>query len=263
MLCADKVSFSYGRRTVVDNVSLAVEPGKVIAILGPNGAGKTSLFRLLSGGEEPEEGTVTLDGKPLKSFAAEALARRRSVLPQTSQLGFNFTVREVVEMGRLPHARVDKSVDEEAVVEQAMAQADIGNFAERHFLSLSGGERQRVHLARCLAQVWPGDSTPAESRYLLLDEPTNNLDISHQHTCLREARLLATKGVGVACILHDFNLALAYADTCVVLFDGMVRASGTVATALTAEVISDVFGVEATMIEHEGQRVLVTLARPD
>lgn len=257
MLRADKVSFSYGRRTVVDSVTLGVEPGKVIAILGPNGAGKTSLFRLLSGSAEPDEGKVTLDDKPLSAFSASVLARRRSVLPQTSQLGFNFTVREVVEMGRLPHAKADKNVDEEAVVDLAMKQADIEMFAERHYLSLSGGERQRVQLARALAQVWP-DENAKESRFLLLDEPTNNLDISHQHKCLSEARNLAQRGVGVACILHDFNLALAYADTCVVLYEGMVRASGPVAKALTAEVVHDVFKVEAAMIEHEGQKVLVT-----
>ncbi len=257
MLRADRVSFSYGRRTVVDSVTLAVEPGKVIAILGPNGAGKTSLFRLLSGASEPYEGKVTLDDKLLSKFAPEALARRRSVLPQTSQLAFNFTVREVVEMGRLPHAKVDVNKDEEAVVDLAMKQADIYHFADRHYMTLSGGERQRVQLARALAQVWP-DEKIKESRYLLLDEPTNNLDISHQHACLREARNLAQRGVGVACILHDFNLALSYADICVVLYDGMVRASGPVEKALTAEVISDVFNVKATMIVHEGQRVLVT-----
>ncbi|WP_309382404.1 heme ABC transporter ATP-binding protein [Cerasicoccus frondis] len=261
MLSADKVSFSYGRRTVVDQVSVNIEPGKVIALLGPNGAGKTSLFRLLSGSVEPESGQVTLDGKPLKSYRADVLARRRAVLPQTSQLGFNFTVREVVEMGRLPHAKADKNVDEESVVELAMQWADIVQFADRHYMSLSGGERQRVQLARCLAQVWPGEGAGLESTYLMLDEPTNNLDISHQHTCLREARRLADKGVGVACILHDFNLALAYADSCVVIYDGMVRASGAVEKALTAEVVGDVFGVKATLIEQDGQRVIATLPK--
>lgn len=262
MLRAEKVSMSYGRRTVVDNVSVSLEPGKVVAILGPNGAGKTSLFRLLSGGTMPDTGEVTLDGKPLAKYAPQALAQRRSVLPQATQLGFNFTVREVVEMGRLPHAKADKSVDEEDIVDLAMERADITRFANRHYLSLSGGERQRVHLARALAQVWP-DAKSQDSRYLLLDEPTNNLDIAHQHTSLREARRLAREGVGVACILHDFNLALAYADTCVVLYDGMVRASGPVQHALTAEVVSDVFSVKATLIEHEGQRVLVTLTERD
>lgn len=261
MLRAEKVSMSYGRHTVVDNVSVDVEPGKVIAILGPNGAGKTSLFRLLSGSVSPETGKVTLDGKPLKDYSADALARRRSVLPQTSQLGFNFTVREVVEMGRLPHAKADVNMDEEKVVDLAMEWADITHFANRHYLSLSGGERQRVQLARCLAQVWPGEGEAKETSYLLLDEPTNNLDISHQHTCLREARRLADKGVGVACILHDFNLALAYADSCVVIFDGMVRASGPVVKALSPEVVSDVFGVKATLIEQDGQRVLATLPK--
>jgi len=261
MLRTDKVSFSYSGHTVVDSVTLAVEPGQVIAILGPNGAGKTTLFKLLSGSVQPDNGKVTLDDRPLNAYPTEALARRRSVLPQVSQLGFNFTVREVVEMGRLPHAKVDKNVDEEAIVDLALKQADITQFADRHYLSLSGGERQRVQLARALAQVWP-DEKIKEGRYLLLDEPTNNLDISHQHACLREARNLAAKGVGVACILHDFNLALAYADTCVVLYDGMVRAAGPIAKALTAEVVSDVFEVEATMVEHDGQRMVATRSKP-
>ncbi|MGE9296330.1 MAG: heme ABC transporter ATP-binding protein, partial [Puniceicoccales bacterium] len=265
MLIAENVSYSYGSRTVVNNVSLTVEPGKVLAILGPNGAGKTTLFRLLSGADYPESGKVTLDGAPIYGLPVDLLARHRAVLPQTSQLGFNFTVREVVEMGRLPHATANVNVDEESIVDEAMQRADVTRFAERHYLSLSGGERQRVHLARALAQVWPspagdggGDKQQPINRYLLLDEPTNNLDIGHQHACLLEARRLANMGVGVVCILHDFNLALNYSDNCVVIYDGMVRAAGPTQTALTADAIADVFGVQATMIEQAGHRVLVT-----
>jgi len=258
MLIADDIHFSYGPSRVLEGVSVTIQPGRILAILGPNGAGKTTLFRVLSGADFPASGRVTLDGKPLSSFAAKELARRRAVLPQTSQLGFNFTVREVVEMGRLPHATVDVNKDEEAIVEEAMARADITTFAERHYLSLSGGERQRVQLARALAQAWPEDSEESAARYLLLDEPTNNLDIGHQHACLRESRWLASHNVGVACIVHDFNLALAYADECVVLKNGKVYASGPTRQALTAEVIGAVFGVQATLIEQDGHRLLAT-----
>jgi len=257
MLTADDVHFSYGSHPVLAGVSVSIQPGRILAILGPNGAGKTTLFRLLSGAETPAQGRVTLDGRAIHQMAAKELARRRAVLPQTSQLGFNFTVREVVEMGRLPHAEADVNKDEEAIVDEAMKRADIADFAERHYMSLSGGERQRVQLARALAQAWPEDDD-SETRYLLLDEPTNNLDIGHQHACLREAKRLAERGAGVACIVHDFNLALAYADDCVVLHQARVRAAGPTRDALTAPVISDVFEVEATLIEQAGHRLLAT-----
>lgn len=255
MLRAENVSFAYGRRRAVDAVSVDVEPGQVLAILGPNGAGKTSLFRLLSGAETPAEGRVTLDGRPLADYPARELATRRAVLPQISQLGFNFTVREVVEMGRLPHVDAGDADTGEDIVAQAMACADVTTFAARHYMSLSGGERQRVHLARCLAQVWPEPDAP--SGCLLLDEPTNNLDIAHQHLCLREARRLADAGAAVACILHDFNLALAYADRCAVLDHGRLRASGDI-SELTVEVVRDVFQVQAVETGTGRERALLT-----
>ncbi|MEO0795579.1 MAG: heme ABC transporter ATP-binding protein [Verrucomicrobiota bacterium] len=260
MLVANKLSFAYGPKSILEDVSVSVSPGRMLAILGPNGAGKTTLFRLLGGGLEPQHGSVVLDGQPLTEYSARNLASRRAVLAQSSNLGFNFTVREVVEMGRLPHIGSYEPREQSEIVDEAMKDADVDELADRHYMTLSGGEQQRVHLARCLAQIWPVAGS-LEQRYLLLDEPTNNLDVAHQHACLREAKRMASRGVGVACILHDFNLALAYADECLVLSEGKTFASGPIHDTLNNDLFRDVFDVEGELLTAGESVVFVTKAQ--
>ncbi len=258
MLSGLKLTQRYGAHTVLESVSLAVEPGRVTAILGPNGAGKTTLLNCLTGGGQPSEGEVTLDGKALSAYGSRELACRRAVLPQSSSLGFNFTVREVVEMGRLPHIEQHERARDSEIVNLAMLQADIQVYAHRHYLTLSGGEKQRVHLARVLAQVWPNEKHEGPPRYLFLDEPTNNLDLAHQHRCLALARRLANAGLGVCAILHDLNLALRYADQFVLLQNGRLRAYGLADEVMTPEIISEVFSVKAQVVDHAGHKLVLT-----
>jgi len=267
MIEASGISFSFGAATVLAGVSLGVRPGELLAIVGPNGAGKSTLLHLLTGVLRPAVGSVELDGRALGSLGARELARRRAVLPQASPLVFNFTVREVVEMGRLPHEasgmrfrRGDAAAGTDPVA-AAMERMEVAGLAGRSYPALSGGEQQRVQLARCLAQVWPGAcgrGGEGSERYLFLDEPTNNLDIAHQHACLAEARQLAAgAGLGVCCVLHDLNLALAYADRCVLLAGGRVYAQGPAPEVLTPGNVAAVFGVRAQALDAAGRRVLV------
>lgn len=250
MLRAENIRVLRGGRAILDGVSCAVPAGRVTVILGPNGAGKSTLLRLFAGEFAADEGRVCFDESELALWRADEIARRRAVLPQESSLTFPFRVDEVVLMGRAPHVRGVESAKDHGIATEALGRVDMAGKRTRVFPSLSGGEKQRVHLARALAQIWePVDG----ARVLLLDEPTSNLDLAHQHSTLREARRFATDGVAVLAILHDLNLALAYADNVILLRDGRVAAAGLVETELTPERIREVFGVECRLLRLEGE----------
>ncbi|AXQ29566.1 heme ABC transporter ATP-binding protein [Solimonas sp. K1W22B-7] len=246
-------------RSLLGRAALAATPGEVHAILGPNGAGKSTLLKLLSGELRPARGEVMLDGRPLAQWDLGALARRRAVLPQDEQLGFGFLVEEVVALGRLPCPR-HPPAREEHILRQTLEAAGVAPFWGRSYTSLSGGERRRVQLARVLAQVW--EPLAEGPRYLLLDEPTASLDLAHQHASLTAARRFARDGNGVAVVLHDPNLALAYADTVSLLADGAVVACGAPAQVLDAPRLRSVFGIEATVLQPAGWPHPVIATRP-
>jgi iron complex transport system ATP-binding protein len=249
MLAATDLCVTLGGRAVLDGVSLVVRPGEVLAVLGPNGAGKSALLRALSGLSRPQAGAVTLDGRPLQRWTPRDLARRRAVLPQESQLAFPFRVHEVVMLGRSPHAGACRPGDHLRAIDAAMRAADVTDLADRSYPTLSGGERQRVQLARALAQIWRADGD-AGAPYLLLDEPTNNLDLRHQDEVLSTARRLAGAGAGVLAILHDINLAAAFADRICLLKQGRVVAEGTAATVIDEAALAATFDVSVTVLRH-------------
>lgn len=257
MLEAESITCAYGAHKAIDRVSLSIEPGSLTAVLGPNGAGKTTLLLAMTGGTTPSTGTVRLDGKPLAAYGSRELARRRAVLHQFSRLSFNFSVREVVEMGRYVHERREDHDHDASIVEDAFAAADIQPLAKRQFLTLSGGERQRVQLARALAQIWPAPEQESPA-YLFLDEPTSNLDLAHQHRTLKIARDFARRGLGVCAILHDLNLALHYADRVALLERGRLVAEGPTAETLTPERVEAVFSVRARLLSDGETSYLVT-----
>jgi iron complex transport system ATP-binding protein len=250
-LVAEGLDYRVGAQPLLTGLSLRVEPGQVHALLGPNGAGKSTLLRLLAGDLLPAQGTITLNGRALADWSARERAQQRAVLPQAETLRFAFTVAQVVSLGRLPCAR-HREARERAIVEEALSAVDASPLAQRRYPSLSGGERQRVQLARVLAQVWePVDLGP---RYLLLDEPTASLDLAHQHRCLRLARNFAAQGLGVLAVLHDPNLALAYADRITLLADGACAAQGTPLEVLTPPMLERVYGVHAELL-HDNSAV--------
>ncbi|MEV6240935.1 ABC transporter ATP-binding protein [Lentzea sp. NPDC051838] len=217
---------------IISDISLAAQ-NEVVGIVGPNGSGKSTTLRCVYRALKPDSGAVLIDGADVHK--RRDLARHLAALTQESQVEFDFTVAEVVEMGRLPHERSPRDVE---VVREALATVDISHLASRSFLSLSGGERQRVLIARAIAQ---------EPRVLVLDEPTNHLDIRHQLDVLALARGL---GITVLTVLHDLNLAASYCDRLCVLDEGRLVASGTPAEVLSPELIAKVFHVTAHVVPH-------------
>ena len=238
-----------GSQVIVAPLDMMWKAGQVSAILGPNGAGKSSLLSMLSLERKPSAGALSINARHAGSYKNAELAKFRAVMPQASQVAFDFKVSEVVELGRYPH-RLQPSTDEALIAPRAMALTQVDHLAHRAFNTLSGGEKARVHLARALAQIW--ESTPAQgSRWLLLDEPTASLDLAHQQAVMHTVRRWALeRGVGVIAVLHDLNLALRYADQVLVLQAGLCVASGAATATLTPALIAQVWSVDCHLTQR-------------
>lgn len=246
------VDVDRGRRRVLDSVSLDVRAGEVLALVGPNGAGKSTLLAALSGDCKVSGGHVELDGRRLGDWTGSEMARRRAVLPQQHTVGFSFTAREVVRMGRTPWARTTAREEDDDAVTEAMAACDVEGFAGRPFAALSGGEKARVALARVLCQ---------RTATLLLDEPTAALDLGHQEAVMHLAADRARNGAAVVVVLHDLALAAAYADTVAVLADGGLAAVGTPREVLAEDLLGRVYGHPVEVLTHPRTGAQLVLPR--
>lgn len=234
------VGWSVDVQQIITDIRLTVEAGAFVGLLGPNGSGKSTLLRCIYRSLKPDAGTILLDTENLLAMPPREAARRMAVVLQESQLQFDFTVQEMVLMGRIPHKSAfdpDTNADWE-IVANALAQVNMLDLAERSFGTLSGGEKQRVLIARALTQ---------QSQFLVLDEPTNHLDIRYQLEILDIVRGLR---VTTLTALHDLNLAALYCNQLYVLSAGHVVASGTPEKVLTADLIYEVYGVWADVATH-------------
>jgi len=234
------VAWAVAGNAIIEGIDASFESGLFTGLLGPNGSGKTTLLHVLAGLRRPSAGRVEADGDDVHRLPGRVRARRLALLEQHATTGLDLTVRQVVELGRVPFRGRWPGQGEEGrqQVADAMRLARVGDLAERRWQTLSGGERQRAQLARALAQ---------EPAVLMLDEPTNHLDLGHQIDFLATVRGL---GVTTVAALHDLDLAAAFCDRLVVLQHGRVVAQGTVEEVLTAELVADVYGVDVTVDRH-------------
>lgn len=234
ILSARNVGWSAGNVEVLRNVSLEVAEGEFLGIIGPNGSGKTSFLSLLSGVRPCRVGEISLCGVPIHSFTRREIARQLALVEQHAETAGRITARQAVELGRTPYLGPLSpwSAEEDAIIDQALANVDMAHLAHRYWHTLSGGERQRLHIARALAQ---------EPQVLLLDEPTNHLDIGHQIGLLH---LVRRQKLTVVAALHDLNHAAMFCDRIAVLDKGNLIALGTPRDVLRAECIAEVFGVD-------------------
>ncbi|HVK22132.1 MAG TPA: ABC transporter ATP-binding protein [Actinokineospora sp.] len=227
-------------RTVVSGVDVIAEPGEIVGVVGPNGSGKSTMLRTVYRHLKPTSGRVLLDGRDLRAMSATEAARHVAALPQERGSDFELSVLEVVAMGRTPYKRAFAGDDDRdrRIIAEAMAQVGVTELAGRSFSALSGGERQRVLLARAFAQ---------EPDVLVLDEPTNHLDLRHQIDLLG---LLRQHRRTTLIALHDLNAAASLCDRLHVLRDGQVVDSGKPRDVLTVDLLAEVFGVRAAVVEH-------------
>ncbi|MEM7401335.1 MAG: heme ABC transporter ATP-binding protein [Pseudomonadota bacterium] len=247
MIETNNVSYQVGAAKLLTDVSVEISVGEVCAILGPNGAGKSTLIRALSGEMNPSQGSVSINKQEMKYWNQKELAMHRAVVTQFNQVGFPFTVAEIVSMGLLPYKLSNTKSNSTRIIEDVMQRLDVLHLAERLYGTLSGGEQQRVAVARALVQVAGADAEKA--RYLLLDEPTASLDLKHQHDLLKMLKSLSKENYAIVIIVHDINLALQYADSGILLEQGCVKKSGPISEVLTCENINNVFGVNGELIE--------------
>jgi iron complex transport system ATP-binding protein len=225
-----------GGAAILKEISLTLRGGSVLAIAGPNGSGKSTLLRCMAFLWPPAGGHVRLDERDLRHMPRLEIARAITYVPQEIRLDFDFSVREVVGMGRYAHRGrlAAETADDRRCVDEALARADVTHLAERSVTRLSGGERQRVLIARSLATRAP---------VLLLDEPTANLDVDHSLEVLALCRSLANDGYAVALASHDLNAVFRFADRVALLNYGCLVGEGPPAAVLNGPNLRQVFHV--------------------
>ncbi|GGP95859.1 ABC transporter ATP-binding protein [Streptomyces roseolilacinus] len=236
----DGLSVVTDGKSLVRDLSLEVESGRVVGLVGPNGSGKSTALRCVYRALRPSSGTVWVGERQLTDLPMRRSAQIVAAMTQDGAVDLDFTVEEVIALGRTPHLQGNQALSrrERELCERVMDRLDIRHLARRGVLTLSGGERQRVLLARALVQ---------EPEILVLDEPTNHLDVRHQVELLS---LLRDSGLTVLVVLHDLNLAAAACDRLGVLRDGRLVATGTPEDVLTTELVDEVFGVKASVVSH-------------
>ncbi|WNM43143.1 ABC transporter ATP-binding protein [Micromonospora halotolerans] len=242
-LVGEALTLGYDRRTVAEDLTVAVPDGSFTVIIGPNACGKSTLLRALARLLRPARGTVLLDGADIHRRPARQVARTLGLLPQSAVAPDGLTVAELVSRGRYPHQGLLRqwSREDERVVDRAMADTGVADLADRPVDELSGGQRQRVWIAMALAQQTP---------LLLLDEPTTYLDIAHQVEVLDLcARLHEEQGRTLVAVLHDLHQAARYATHLVAMRDGRVVAAGDPRRIVTTELVEEVFGLPCRIIE--------------
>ncbi len=240
MLTAHDLAIGFARRTLAAHISFALNAGEAIAILGPNGSGKTTLLRTLLGLLPARAGKVTLQNEAVDDLAPAAIARAMAHVPQAMNGFFNFSVIEVVEMGRAAHLPwyAKPGAKDRRLAEQALAELNISTFADREFAELSGGERQLVMIARALASAAP---------ILLLDEPTASLDYGNQFLILDELAKLKSRGVAILFTTHDPHQALRLADRTLTLSRDGAVSLGATESVVTRESLAALYGIDVPL----------------
>jgi iron complex transport system ATP-binding protein len=234
------VAVSLAGVNIVNNISLKVKERQFVGILGPNGCGKSTLLKSIYKVITPQQGSIMLNGTDVIRAPNRLISKNMSVVGQFNEMSFDFTVYEMVLMGRTPHKKLLESDSEQdaEIVGRALEQVNLTDYAGRSYMSLSGGEKQRVVLARALAQ---------QPQFLILDEPTNHLDIKYQIQILSIVKNL---NIGTLAALHDLTLAAKYCDYLYIIKQGAVCAEGEPRTLLTKELVRSVYDVDCEIYEN-------------
>lgn len=236
-LQAEGLSYSYGRKLAVDNLSFSVEDGEFVGLIGPNGSGKSTGLKMIYRALRPQAGRILLDGQDLLKMPYRQSAQMLAAVSQENEIPFSFTVEEIAAMGRSPHKRFFEAdaLEDKRIVAQALAQLGLTDLAQRSYDQISGGEKQRTVIARALAQQCP---------FLVLDEPANHLDIGFQ---MQIFSLVKGLGCSALAAVHDLNMAALYCDRIYILKNGKLVCCGSPEQTLTPETIWEIYGVRSVV----------------
>ena len=250
-ICINHLSAGYGKRRILKDVSISFASHQLTGIIGPNGSGKSTLLKCIYRVLKPESGDISIGDKNLKQMTYKESAMRTAVLAQHHVAGFDFTVQDVVLLGRTPYKGITEgnNKDDKEIAHRAMKETGVAAMAERSYSLLSGGEQQRVMLARALTQETP---------CLILDEPTNHLDITYQ---IQIMDLVSSRHLTVVAAIHDLNMAALYCDRIVAMKQGQIVAEGSPTDILTAERIWDLYHVHAEVFTRKDGRPTVIFER--
>lgn len=240
------VTFSIGKSDILKSVDIDVKNKEFVGIIGPNGSGKSTFLKCLYRNLKPTSGVIKLDDIDLSNITVKESAKKIAVVAQHNYYNFDFSVLDIVLMGRSPHKKIMErdSKDDYEIVENVLKKVDMIEYKDRNFSSLSGGEQQRIILARALAQ---------DTECLILDEPTNHLDIKYQ---LQLMNILKSLEIEVIAAIHDLNIALMYCDKIYVLKDGNIIAYGNPNEILTRELIKEVYEVDSIINKDKKGNIL-------
>ena len=243
ILKLNDVHCKIGNAPILSNISFSIEHGDNMAIIGPNGSGKSTLIKLISGELRPSQGEIIFKNKNILFWNHSQLSLHRSVLSQSCNLSFPFSVTDIIKMGRYPFNNniYENSVEEKNIIDTLLECFDLKEFAARNYLTLSGGEKQRVQLARVFSQIW--NEKEFDQKMLILDEPNSFLDIRHQIKLFEMIRNLNGKGLTIIMVLHDINHALYHSSKVVMLKKAELKYFGKVGKVINKQNVSDVFNV--------------------
>lgn len=240
----DNLRYSYGDRQVLKNICASFKPGMVCGLLGPNGSGKTTLLKNIASILKPKKNAVYIDSKDVTKMTPPEIAKEMALVPQSTYIDFDFTVEDIVMMGRTPHIRrfSNESSEDKEIVQWALETSRIIHLKDRSIKAISGGELQRVVIARALAQ---------KTQIILLDEPVSQLDIHHQLSIMETiAKLSHEQKLTIVTVLHDLNLAAEYCDIIYLLKEGSIVSGGFPKDVLTYDMIENVYDIICLVYEN-------------
>lgn len=239
-----KMSYSVGDYSILHDICLSVEQNQFVGLIGPNGSGKTTLLKHIYRALPPEKSTVFINRREIESFSYRETAKQITVMRQENGSDFDYTILEMVLMGRAPYRKYYEkdSAEDKQIAINALKYVGMEHLINRSFSTLSGGEKQRVLIARSLTQ---------EADILVLDEPTNHLDVHYQWLLME---VIAGLGKTVLSVFHELNLACAFCDELYVLKDGLITCHGSPAEVCTPELLAGIFGVKADVIQLDSGR---------
>ncbi|KAF0824103.1 ABC transporter ATP-binding protein [Cytobacillus firmus] len=239
----------FGKKPVVEDVTVTIEPGTITSFIGPNGAGKSTLLSMVSRLLEADTGEVLLDQNNVKKWKSSDFAKRVSILKQANYLNVRLTVRELVSFGRYPYSKGRLSAADEKFVDQAIEYMNLADMETKYLDELSGGQKQRAFIAMVIAQ---------DTDYILLDEPLNNLDMKHSVQIMKILRKLVDElGKTVVIVLHDINFASVYSDRIVALKNGRLMKNGPTSEIINSDVLREIYDMDIPIQEQNGCRICV------